>query len=105
MIYNFIYFFLFFLRNEKKILSTKMKICTNSTFIYYSLLIRDLRVLFSSLIIPLNCKYLDKSYKLDETIVFEKNATLKTFLGVHYFSFKKDGLLSSRYFKGQKISY
>jgi hypothetical protein len=50
-------------------------------------------------------KYLDEFYKLDETIVFEKNATLKTFLGVHYFSFKKDGLLSSRYFKGQKISY
>ena len=32
-------------------------------------------------------------------MVFEKNATLKTFLGVHYFSFKKDGLLSSKFFK------
>ena len=44
-------------------------------------------------------KYLDIFSKLEETIVFEKNATLKTFLGVHYFSFKKDGLLSSRFFK------
>ena len=47
---------------------------------------------------PLNCK-LSINIKLGQTIVFEKNCTLKTFIGVHYFSFKKDGLLSNKLFK------
>ncbi len=47
---------------------------------------------------PLNCK-LSIHFKLNEMIIFEKNCTLKTFIGVHYFSFKKDGLLSDKLFK------
>ena len=47
---------------------------------------------------PLNCK-LSILFILDGKKIFEKNCTLKTFLGVHYFSFKKDGLLSSKLYK------
>lgn len=49
---------------------------------------------------PLNCK-MSIHFKMGQTqsIIFEKNCTLKTFIGVHYFSFKKDGLLSDKMFK------
>ena len=47
---------------------------------------------------PVHCK-LSCNITLGGTIIFEKNCLLKTFIGVHYFSFKKDGLLSDKTFR------